>query len=101
MRPFLPACQLLAQRALQKIDRIQSSLSSDLDALFASTLTAIAGDAKLSELEKNKILPDLTECIRTYDVLGLWRDAEEILRSEVMRPFIKKVCNRNYVMGGV
>ncbi|KAJ3919433.1 COG complex component [Lentinula edodes] len=73
-----------------KIDRIQSSLSSDLDALFASTLSAIAGDAKLSELEKNKILPDLTECIRTYDVLGLWRDAEEILRSEVMRPFIKK-----------
>ncbi|KAJ3856207.1 COG complex component [Lentinula lateritia] len=73
-----------------KIDRIQSSLSSDLDALFAATLSAIAGDAKLSELEKNKILPDLTECIRTYDVLGLWRDAEEILRSEVMRPFIKK-----------
>ncbi|KAJ4483374.1 COG complex component [Lentinula aciculospora] len=73
-----------------KIDRIQSSLSSDLDALFASTLSAIAGDVKLSELEKSKILPDLTECIRTYDVLGLWRDAEEILRSEVMRPFIRK-----------
>ncbi|KAJ3724542.1 oligomeric golgi complex component, COG2-domain-containing protein [Lentinula raphanica] len=73
-----------------KIDRIQSSLSSDLDALFASTLSAMVGDAKPSELEKNKILPDLTECIKTYDVLSLWRDAEEILRSVVMRPFIRK-----------
>ncbi|KAJ3803011.1 COG complex component [Lentinula aff. detonsa] len=73
-----------------KIDRIQSSLSSDLDALFALTLSAMAGEAKLSDLDKNKILPDLTECIRTYDVLGLWRDAEEILRSVMMRPFIRK-----------
>ncbi|KAF9062113.1 COG complex component [Rhodocollybia butyracea] len=73
-----------------KIDRIQSSLSSDLDALFGSTLSAITGETRLSDLEKNKIMPDLTECLRTYDVLGLWRDAEEILRTEVMRFFIKK-----------
>ncbi|KAE9411437.1 COG complex component [Gymnopus androsaceus JB14] len=73
-----------------KIDRIQSSLSSDLDVLFASTLSAITGEARISDLEKSKILPDLTECLRTYDVLGLWRDAEEILRTEVMRSFIKK-----------
>ncbi|KAF5393319.1 hypothetical protein D9757_000644 [Collybiopsis confluens] len=73
-----------------KIDRIQSSISSDLDAFFASTLSAITAEAKLSELEKSKIIPDLTECLRTYDILGLWRDAEEILRAEIMRSFIKK-----------
>ncbi|KIK67348.1 hypothetical protein GYMLUDRAFT_37448 [Collybiopsis luxurians FD-317 M1] len=73
-----------------RIERIQSSISSDLDALFASTLSAVTGEAKLSDLEKNKILPDLSECLRTYDVLGLWRDAEEIIRTEVMRTFIKK-----------
>jgi hypothetical protein len=69
-------------------------LSSDLDQLFAQTLTSLTelkGENKGTELEKNKWISDLTECLRIYDVLGLWRDAEDVIRREVMRPFIKKV----------
>jgi conserved oligomeric Golgi complex subunit 2 len=34
---------------------------------------------------------DISECLKTYDVLGLWRDAEDVVRREVVRGFVKKV----------
>ena len=46
----------------------------------------------MTEIEKSKLYADVTECLRTYDVLGLWRDAEDVLRREVVREFVKKVC---------
>ncbi|OSD06996.1 COG complex component [Trametes coccinea BRFM310] len=80
-----------------RIDRIKSTLSSDLDHLFATTLSALVGGkdhagrpSKVSEIEKSKLYADVTECLRTYDVLGLWRDAEDVIRREVMRDFVKK-----------
>ncbi|KAI0335101.1 COG complex component [Cubamyces sp. BRFM 1775] len=80
-----------------RVDRIKSTLSSDLDHLFASTLSALMGGkehngrpSKVSEIEKSKLYADVTECLRTYDVLGLWRDAEDVIRREVVRDFIKK-----------
>ncbi|KAI0744038.1 COG complex component [Daedaleopsis nitida] len=79
-----------------RIDRIKSTLSSDLDHLFATTLHALLGSkdhskgTKVSEIEKSKLYADITECLRTYDVLGLWRDAEDVLRREVVREFVKK-----------
>ena len=81
----------------QRIDRIKSTLSSDLDHLFAGTLASITSsnrdrDGKTVELDKGKWIADVTECLRTYDVLGLWHDAEDVLRREVVRDFIKKVC---------
>ncbi|KAJ3515241.1 hypothetical protein NLJ89_g1880 [Agrocybe chaxingu] len=76
-----------------RIDRIQSTLSSDLDQLFALTVVSLTdpkGENRGTELEKNKWIADLTECLRTYDSLGLWRDAEDVIRREVFRAFIKK-----------
>ncbi|KAH9485421.1 Conserved oligomeric Golgi complex subunit 2 [Psilocybe cubensis] len=76
-----------------RIDRIHATLSSDLDQLFAHTLALITNsksDYKVSDLEKNKWMADLTECLKTYDALGLWRDAEDVIRREVVRPFVKK-----------
>ncbi|KAL1945811.1 hypothetical protein VTO73DRAFT_1813 [Trametes versicolor] len=80
-----------------RIDRIKSTLSSDLDHLFAATLGALIGGkdhcgrpSKVSEIEKSKLYADVTECLRTYDVLGLWRDAEDVIRREVLRDFVKK-----------
>ncbi|KDQ57488.1 hypothetical protein JAAARDRAFT_177682 [Jaapia argillacea MUCL 33604] len=88
-----------------RIDRIKSTLSSDLDHLFASTLLALTSQnsisnssttanktkpTKTTETEKAKLVSDLTECLRTYDLLGLWRDAEDVVRREVVRPFVKK-----------
>jgi hypothetical protein len=79
----------------QRIDRLRSTLSSDLDHLFATTLTGLTdtkAESRLSDLERSKLLTDLTECLRTYDMLGLWRDAEDVFRREVVRAFVKKVC---------
>ncbi|KAJ6625598.1 oligomeric golgi complex component, COG2-domain-containing protein [Mycena sp. CBHHK59/15] len=76
-----------------RIDRIRSTLSSDLDHLFSSTLLALTDNktnGKISEVEKAKSTADLTECLRTYDAMGLWRDAEDVLRRDVVRRFVKK-----------
>ncbi|KAI0688177.1 COG complex component [Cytidiella melzeri] len=76
-----------------RIDRIKSTLSSDLDHLFSSTLVALTEGkehGRATELEKAKLLSDLSECFRTYDTLGLWSDAEEVLRTDVVRSFVKK-----------
>ncbi|PPQ67248.1 hypothetical protein CVT25_005832 [Psilocybe cyanescens] len=79
-----------------RIDRVHATLSSDLDQLFAQTLTLTVdskAENKGSELEKNKWTADLTECLRTYAALGLWRDAEDVIRREAVRPFIKKTIH--------
>lgn len=38
-------------------------------------------------------MADVLECLRTYDVLGLWREAEEIIRRNVVDSFVKKASN--------
>ncbi|KAG7440047.1 conserved oligomeric Golgi complex component [Guyanagaster necrorhizus] len=73
-----------------QIDRIQSTLSSDLDHHFSATLIALTDGTKLSEADKAKLLADLTECLRTYDMLGLWGDAEDVIRRDVVRRFVRK-----------
>ena len=62
------------------------------DSLFSTTLHAFTA-ASTSDVEKNKHLQDLTECLKTYHTLGLWRDAEDVLRREVVREFVKKVAS--------
>ncbi|KAH9051485.1 COG complex component [Lactarius vividus] len=72
-----------------RISRIQSTLSSDLDHLFSDSVIAFS-TGKLPEEDKAKRMADLTECLRTYDALQLWRDAEDVLRRNVLREFVKK-----------
>jgi hypothetical protein len=59
--------------------------------LLAKTKDGRPGN-RVPEVERTKLLYDLRECLRTYDMLGLWRDAEDVLRREVVRPFLRKVC---------
>lgn len=33
----------------------------------------------------------MTECLQTYDTLGMWRDAENVLRRDIVLPFTQKV----------
>ncbi|KAJ3548647.1 hypothetical protein NM688_g5267 [Phlebia brevispora] len=76
-----------------RIDRIRSTLSSDLDHLFSTTLIALvegkeAGkETRATEADKVRWLGDVTECLRIYDILGLWGDAEEVIRTDVVREF--------------
>jgi hypothetical protein len=71
------------------MDRIKSTLFSDLDKVFA---TALASDT-----DKTKSVADVLECLRTYDTLGLWREAEEIIRKNVVDSFVKKVLGETHV----
>ncbi|OAX39994.1 COG complex component [Rhizopogon vinicolor AM-OR11-026] len=74
-----------------RVDRIQSTLTSDLDHLFSAILGSLT-DIKAGKApdERAKLYVDLTECLRIYDSLRLWRIAEEIMRRDVMQSFIKK-----------
>lgn len=74
-----------------RIDRIQSTLTSDLDHVFSAILSSLT-DIKAGKVsdERVKLYVDLTECLRIYDLLHLWRVAEEIMRRDVMQAFIKK-----------
>ncbi|KAF8556364.1 COG complex component [Imleria badia] len=74
------------------IDRIRDTLTSDLDHLFSSILSSLTGtgEGKTSELERAKLAADLTECLRVYDTLCLWRTAEDIIKRTVVSPYIKK-----------
>ncbi|THH02289.1 hypothetical protein EW026_g562 [Hermanssonia centrifuga] len=47
-------------------------------------------EIRATELEKAKWMSDVTECLRTYDMLGLWHDAEEVIRADIVREFVKK-----------
>ncbi|KAH8119152.1 COG complex component [Phellopilus nigrolimitatus] len=79
-----------------RIDRIKSTLSSDLEHYFATTLFSLTSDkskpgkTKQPENDRSKLLSDLVDCLRVYDLLGLWRDAEDVIRREVVREFVKK-----------
>lgn len=75
-----------------RIDRIQSTLTSDLDHVFSAILNSLTDikAGKVLDLERTKLYVDLTECLKIYDSLHLWRVAEEIMRRDVMQAFIKK-----------
>jgi len=60
--------------------------------LLANTL-GYTTDGKHSELERTKWIADITECLRTYDQLGLWSDAEDIIRQHVVEKFIRKTIH--------
>jgi hypothetical protein len=81
------------------VDRIKSTLSSDLDHLFAITIRALTDGKedgsvmKVSDGDKARLTADMFDCLKTYDVLALWRDAEDVLRREVLREFVRKVSN--------
>lgn len=94
---MLEIIHLMRMLLLQRIDRIKSTLSADLDHLFSTTIIALTEgkvpgrESKLSESERAKWFSDVSECLRTYDALGQWRDAEEVLRRDIVREFVKKV----------
>lgn len=94
--------RLTIASASQRIDRVKSTLSSDLDHIFSVTVTALIpadgikeAKERHSEADKVRLFSELTDCFRVYDTLGLWRDAEDVLRREVVRNFVKKVCTNN------
>ncbi|KAL5523737.1 hypothetical protein ACEPAG_7910 [Sanghuangporus baumii] len=89
-------CTFVAENQ-RRIERIKSTLSSDLEHHFTTTLLSLASSdrtfsekAKRPEVEHARLMSDLVDCLRAYDMLGLWRDAEDVIRREIVRAFVKK-----------
>ena len=73
-------------------------MSDDLESLFSKTLLAVTSAEQTqtdrlrpAEIDKGRSMSELRDCMKAYDMLGLWRDAEDVLRRDVVRSFIKKV----------
>ncbi|KAH9060723.1 hypothetical protein EDB87DRAFT_1576675 [Lactarius vividus] len=64
-----------------RINRIQSTLSRDLEHLFSDTAPAL-DTGKLPGDDKAK-----------HEALQLWRNAEDVLRRDVLREFVKKLVD--------
>ncbi|KAF8513135.1 COG complex component [Hysterangium stoloniferum] len=78
-----------------RVNRVKTTLSSDLDHLFATTLLSLTSSDHIpksthSEPDKARWWSDLKECLRIYDSLGGWRDAEEVIRRELVKGFVKQ-----------
>ncbi|KAG8951414.1 hypothetical protein FRC04_006185 [Tulasnella sp. 424] len=76
---------------LQRVTRIKTTLSRDLDHLFSDTLVSLTSSTieTASVTDKARWTSDLTECLKTYDLLRNWRDAEEAVRRDLVQPFVK------------
>lgn len=100
-RPIIPlntVCSLFPQR----IERIKLTLSRDLDHLLSTTLSSLASaTSESSSADKARWTSELNECFRIYDSLGSWRDAEEVIRTTVVRPFVKKVSSHFFRLSGL
>ncbi|GJJ06410.1 hypothetical protein Clacol_000601 [Clathrus columnatus] len=75
-----------------RVDRVKTTLSSDLNHLFSVLLLA---DSSLETSNSQDFDParrkfDIKECLRIYDSIGSWREAEEIIRRELVTPFIRQ-----------
>lgn len=41
--------------------------------------------------ERSRLVTELSECLKIYDMLGKWETAEEVIRRDIVQPFVKKV----------
>ncbi len=79
----------------QRIINIEDTLSHDLDIIFSASLAGVTSGSSsvaTSSAPKSKAVADLTECLRIYDSLAKWDVAEDVIRQDVVQPFIRKVC---------
>ncbi|QRV79502.1 conserved oligomeric Golgi complex subunit 2 [Ceratobasidium sp. AG-Ba] len=79
-----------------RIDRISQTLSRDLDHHLSLTLRALTDPSTLpsaASAERARLTAELVECFKIYDALRMWREAEDVVRRELVRPFIKKTIH--------
>ncbi|KAJ1304471.1 hypothetical protein OPQ81_005618 [Rhizoctonia solani] len=79
-----------------RIDRITTTLSRDLDHHLSSTIRALTDSSTMpsaASAERARLTSELVECFKIYDALKMWREAEDVVRRELVRPFIKKTIH--------
>jgi len=48
-------------------------------------------NSKVTPMERARLTSDLNDCFKTYDLLGAWRQAEEVIRKTIVKPFVRQV----------
>ncbi|KAG8712025.1 hypothetical protein FRC09_020291 [Ceratobasidium sp. 395] len=79
-----------------RIDRISQTLSRDLDHHLSLTLRALTDPSTLpstASAERARLTAELVECFKIYDALRMWREAEDVVRRELVRPFVKNTIH--------
>ncbi|KAG8834249.1 Type I HSP40 co-chaperone [Serendipita sp. 399] len=74
-----------------RIDRIKETFSRDLDQFFGTTLQSFLSSSENSTHERVRLFGELSECFKTYDMLDIHAEAEEIIRLQVLQPFVRRV----------
>ncbi|KAB5596054.1 Conserved oligomeric Golgi complex subunit 2 [Ceratobasidium theobromae] len=70
----------------QRIDRITSTLSRDLDHHLSSTLRTLTDPSTIpttAPSERVRLTAELVECFKIYDALKMWREAEDVVRRDL------------------
>ncbi|KAG0143983.1 hypothetical protein CROQUDRAFT_724244 [Cronartium quercuum f. sp. fusiforme G11] len=76
----------------QRISHITQNLHRELASLLKSTLLAPKSDPRKKEC--------LMECLRAYESLGATREAEEVIKNELVLPGLTKLIHRNCLNSG-
>lgn len=118
-QPFGPSYTLpiwLNDGLSQRIDRISSTLQQDLSSLLSSTIAslqappsfAIASHSKHTSTNASKVtdpqneqkarLEALSDLFRTYGSLRLFREAEDVVRKQVVVDFVTRTIHREALL---
>ncbi|CDZ97124.1 cog complex component [Phaffia rhodozyma] len=74
-----------------RIERIRNTLHKDLDHLFSDTLFSMSSRSSHYSTSSSSLHHTLQACLKTYDLISGWRDAEDLLRRELVRPLVRRI----------
>ncbi|KAF8313136.1 hypothetical protein DL93DRAFT_2168071 [Clavulina sp. PMI_390] len=79
-----------------RIDRIKTTLARDLDVVFSAALLSLSNSAS-NEAQptaaRARAINELSECLLIYSTLERWEAAEEVIRHDIVLPFVKKTIH--------
>lgn len=86
--------KLHCSSVLQRIDKIHNTLARDLDVVFSAALLSVTSPSSAdqqSTTARARAMSEISECLLIYQTLERWDVAEEVIRQDIVTPFVKKV----------
>lgn len=78
---------------LQRIDKIHTILARDLDVVFSAAILSVTNPGvtdQHSTAARAQAMNEISECLLIYETLERWDAAEEVIRQDIVVPFVKK-----------
>lgn len=90
--------------AAQRVDRVSQTLQQDLASLLSSTLASLhatpaSSGTRSQAQEQIKRQEALTEIFRTYASIDKFREAEEVIRKQLVVEFLSRTIHREALLG--